>query len=101
MFSEALKLAYDEGQAFAIVSAMLGMTVLTTRTGDLGLSAKLHGAIEAFCERTSQTIHDEDLKLKDADQAFLRQQLGDGEFEERFALGRQTTLEDSVSLALA
>jgi predicted ATPase/class 3 adenylate cyclase len=101
MFSEALKLAYDEGQAFAIVSAMLGLTVLTTRAGDLGLAAKLHGAIDAYCERTSQTIHDEDLKLKNADQAFLRQQLGNGEFEERVALGMQMTIEHGVSSALA
>jgi tetratricopeptide (TPR) repeat protein len=101
MFSEALKLAYHERQSFATVSALLGSAILATRRGDLDIASKLHGAIDSYCEHTSQTIHDEDLELRDADHVLLREQLGNAAFEERFAIGRGMTLEDGISLALS
>jgi hypothetical protein len=83
-----------------MASACLGLAFLAGDAGDWDRSGALHGAAQAFLDRTgvAWSEHDARYRRDSLDQA--RTHLGDEQLERAYAQGMALSLEKALELAL-
>jgi predicted ATPase/class 3 adenylate cyclase len=96
----ALQIARRNGDTLNMAYAVLGLACLAGDAGDWDRAAALHGAAQAFLDRTGNPW--QELSARDRrdslDQA--RAHLGDEQLERTYAQGRALSLDKALDLAL-
>jgi predicted ATPase/class 3 adenylate cyclase len=96
----ALRIARRNGDTLNMAYAILGLACLAGDAGDWDRTAALHGAAQAFLDRTGNPW--QELSARDRrdslDQA--RAHLGDEQLERAYAQGRALSLDKALDLAL-
>jgi predicted ATPase len=96
----ALRIARRNGDTLNMAYAILGLACLAGDAGDWDRAAALHGAAQAFLDRTGNPW--QELSARDRrdslDQA--RARLGDEQLERAYAQGRALSLDKALDLAL-
>jgi Anaphase-promoting complex subunit 5 len=86
----------NEGMAYAIV----GLACLASDQGDWHRAAVLHGAAQAFCDRTRLPWQEPEARNRRESLDQARAQLGDEQLERAYAQGMALSLEKALDLAL-
>ena len=96
----ALRVSRRNGDSRGMASACLGLAFLAGDAGDWDRSGALHGAAQAFLDRTgvAWSEHDARYRRDSLDQA--RTHLGDEQLERAYAQGMALSLEKALELAL-
>ena len=100
MCEAALRVSRRTGESRGMAYAILGLALLAGDAGDWDRAAALHGAAQAFLDRTG-VAWDEDTareRRDSLDQA--RAHLGDEQLERAYAQGTALSLEKALDLAL-
>ena len=71
-----------------VAYARLGLALLASRAGDQKAAARLHGSADALHEKLGTQFQIVEARLRDADIARLRRDLGDADFEDAYSVGR-------------
>ena len=88
LFEESLLLASSNSDLTMVAYARLGLALLASRAGDQKAAARLHGSADALHEKLGTQFQIVEARLRDADIARLRRDLGDADFEDAYSVGR-------------
>ena len=88
LFEEVRRVAERAGDPYMVAHALLGLALVTARSGDGSGAATLHGAAEAIHARLGTRFVAVEARLQDADIVALRAGLGDEAFEHAYEDGR-------------
>lgn len=81
MFEQSLAIAQRSGDQLMVAHAQLGLALIATRAGDAHAAAALHGAADAIHDRLGTRFDSLESRLRDADLARLRAELGETAFQ--------------------
>ena len=88
MFEESLRTARRMGDVTMLAYAQLGLAVVASRAGESQRAASLHGAADAIHERLATRVQGIESRLREADIARLRAELGDAVFDTAYSAGQ-------------
>ena len=91
MFSESLRVARQNGHLVMLAYAQLGLALLATRNGHAETAARLHGAADAIHESLGNHVEGVESRLRYADLARPRAELGAAAFEAEYRAGMEKT----------
>ena len=100
VFEAALRIGRRNGDDWNMAGAISGLAYLASDTGDWHRAATLHGAAQAFHDRTSNPWQESEAheRRDSLDQA--RAHLGDEQLQRTYAQGRALGLDKALDLAL-
>jgi predicted ATPase/class 3 adenylate cyclase/Tfp pilus assembly protein PilF len=98
-FEEGLRLARRSGDRSGLAYASDGLACLATDLGDWHRAAELHGAAQAFLDRTAEQWEQAEARYRSESLGHLRARLGDQQFQRAYAQGMALSLEDAIDLA--
>jgi hypothetical protein len=87
MFDQSLAIARRSGDQLMVAHAQLGLALVASHTGDAQAAATLHGAADAIHARLGTRFDSLESRLRDADIADLRPELGDAAFNSAYSAG--------------
>jgi predicted ATPase/class 3 adenylate cyclase len=99
-FQAALRISRRNGDNIGMAYAILGLALLAGDAGDWDRAAALHGAAQAFLDRTGNLWMELEAHYRQDGLDQARARLGDEQLERAYALGRTLTLEKALDLAL-
>ena len=99
-FEAALRIGRRNGDNWPMALAILGLAFLARDAGDWDRAAALHGAAQAFLDRTGNPWHAFDARDRRASLDQARAHLGDEQLERTYAQGMALTPEQALDLAL-
>jgi predicted ATPase/DNA-binding XRE family transcriptional regulator len=99
-FETALRVSRRHGDNEGLAYACLDLACMASDQGDWHRAAVLHGAAQAFCDRTRLPWQEPEARnrLNSLDQA--RAHLGDEQLEQTYATGMALSLDQALDLAL-
>ncbi len=95
----ALRIARRNGDRSGLAHVSLGLACLATDCGDWHRAAELHGAAQAFHDRTGWRWEEGEARYRRESLGQLRARLGDEQFQQAYARGMALTLEEALDLA--
>jgi predicted ATPase/class 3 adenylate cyclase len=98
-FEDALRMSRRHGDRSGIAYASLGLACLAADTGDWRRAAVLHGAAQAFLDRTGQPWEELEACYRRASLDHLRARLGQEQFDRDHATGMALSFEQALNLA--
>ncbi len=98
-FEEGLRLARRNGNRSGLAYASNGLACLATDLGDWHRAAELHGAAQAFLDRTGEQWEEGEARYRGESLGQLRGRLGHEQFERAYAQGMALSLEEAINLA--
>ena len=100
VFEAALRIGRRNGDSRVMSAAMLGLACLAGDAGDWDRAAALHGAAQAFLDRTG--VQWQELPARNRQESLdqARARLGDEQLERAYAQGRALSLDQALDLAL-
>jgi hypothetical protein len=96
----ALRISRRTGNSKGMADAILYLACLAGDTGDWHRAAALHGAAQAFQDRTSNPWEEFDARYRQDSLDQARAHLGDEQLERAYAQGMTLSLEKALDLAL-
>jgi predicted ATPase/class 3 adenylate cyclase len=99
-FEAALRIGRRNGHNPNMAGAILGLACLAGDAGDWDRAAALHGAAQAFLDRTGNPWQGLDARDRQDSLDQARAHLGDEQLERAYAQGMALSLEKAVDLAL-
>ena len=99
-FEAALRVSRRNGDNLSMAYAILGLACLAGDAGDWDRAAALHGAAQAFLDRTSNPWQELEARCRQDSVGQARTHLGDEQLERTYAHGRALSLEKALGLAL-
>ena len=98
-FRASLRLCRRSGEQPVIACAILGLGCLAGDLGNWDRSALLHGAAQAFLDRSGQPWQDVEARYRQHNLARVRLHLGDELFDRAYAKGMALSVEVALDLA--
>jgi len=98
-FQTALRISRRRGARFSSTYASLGLACLAADTGDLHRAAVLHGATQAFLDRTGQPWKEPEARYRRDNLDQVRAGLGQEQFERAYAEGAALSFYETLDLA--
>ena len=99
-FEAALRIGRRNGHNWDMAGAILGLACLAGDAGAWDRAAALHGAAQAFLDRTGNPWQGLDARDRQDSLAQARAHLGDEQLERAYAQGMALSLEKALDLAL-
>jgi predicted ATPase/class 3 adenylate cyclase len=99
-FEAALRIGRRNGHNWNMAGAILGLACLAGDAGDWDRAAALHGAAQAFLDRTGNPWQGLDARDRQDSLDQARAHLGDEQLEQAYAQGIALSLEKALDLAL-
>ena len=99
-FEAALRIGRRNGDNWDMAGAILGLACLAGDAGDWDRAAALHGAAQAFLDRTGNPWQGLDARDRQDSLDQARAHLGDEQLERAYAQGMALSLEKALDLAL-
>jgi tetratricopeptide (TPR) repeat protein len=99
-FEAALRIGRRNGHNSNMADAILGLACLAGDTGDWDRAAALHGAAQAFLDRTGNPWQGLDARDRRDSLDQARAHLGDEQLERAYAQGMAFSLEKALDLAI-
>ena len=99
-FEAALRIGRRNGDTWHMADAILSLAVLAGDAGDWQRAAVLHGAAEAFLDRTGSPRAEPEARYRQDSLDQARAHLGDEQLERAYAQGMALSLEKALDLAL-
>jgi non-specific serine/threonine protein kinase len=99
LFRESLQVSRRIGDRPTAAYALLHLAMIATERGDAGRAATLHGASDELLDRLGVAPEILETRLRSADHARLRTELGDIAFDTAYHAGRVLPVADAASLA--
>ena len=100
MLEAALRVSRRNGDSRGMACACLYLACLAGDAGDWDRSAALHGAAQAFLDRTGVAWGEDDARERRDSLDQARAHLGDEQLERAYAQGMALSLEKAIDLAL-
>ncbi len=100
LFTESFDLAGRARMRAQTAYALVGLAMASSGAGEMGRSARLHGAADQALADLGETIVPLEGLLRDLDCQRLRAAMGTEAFEAEYAAGRTLTSEQIIDLAL-
>jgi predicted ATPase/class 3 adenylate cyclase len=100
MLEVALRVSRRNGNNRSMAYAILGLAFLAGDAGDWDRAAALHGAAQAFLDRTGVAWEEYDVRERRDSLDHARARLGDEQLERAYARGMALSLEKALDLAL-
>ena len=88
LFEESLLIASSNSDLAMVAYARLGLALLASRAGDEKAAARLHGSADALHDKVGTQFQTVEARLREADIARLRRDLGDADFDDAYSAGR-------------
>ena len=88
MFEESLLIGGRMGDVTMVAYAQLGLALVASRAGESQRAASLHGTADAIHEQLATRVQGIESRLRAADIARLRAELGDAVFEAAYRAGQ-------------
>ncbi len=101
LFAESFDLAGRARMRAQTAYALVGLAMASSGAGEMGRSARLHGAADQALADLGETIVPLEGRLRDLDGQRLRAAMGTEAFEAEYAAGQALTSEQVADLALA
>ena len=98
-FQAALRTSRRNGDNRSMAYAILGLAYLAGDAGDWHRAAALHGAAEAFLDRTRRPQQKYDARRRQDSLDQARTHLGDEQLERAYAQGMALTVDEALDLA--
>lgn len=99
-FGAALRISRRNGDNSGMAYAILGLACLAGDAGDWDRAAVLHGAAQAFLDRTGNPWQELEARNRRDSLAQVRAHFGDEQLERSYAQGMGLSLEKALELAL-
>ncbi len=99
-FQASLRIGRRNGDNWHMAMAILGLAFLTGDAGDWDRAAALHGAAQAFRDRTGNPWHVNEARDRRDSLDQARAHLGDEQLERTYAQGMALSLDKALDLAL-
>jgi predicted ATPase/class 3 adenylate cyclase len=99
-FEEGLRVSRRLGERSGIAYATLGLACVAADLGDSHRAAELHGAAQAFSDRTGEPWQDPEAGYRQRSLEEVRASLGEQRFERAYARGMTLGLDQALDLAL-
>ena len=99
-FEAALRIGRRNGDNWDMAGAILGLACLAGDAGDWDRAAALHGAAQAFLDRTGNPWQELDARDRRDSLDQARAHLGDEQLERAYAQGMALSLDKALDLAL-
>jgi predicted ATPase len=99
-FEDALRASRRNGDSLSMAYAFLGLACLAGDAGDWDRAASLHGAAQAFCDRTGHPWEELEGRNRQDSLGQTREHLGDEQLERAYAQGMALSPEKALDLAL-
>ena len=99
-FQASLRIGRRNGNNWHMAMAILGLACLAGDAGDWDRAAVLHGAAQAFRDRTGNPWHVYEARDRRDSLDQARMYLGDEQLERAYALGMALSLDKALDLAL-
>jgi predicted ATPase/class 3 adenylate cyclase len=99
-FEADLRISRRNGDNRAMAYAILGLACLDGDAGHWDRAAALHGAAQAFLDRTRNPWHELEARYRRDSLGQARAHLGDEQLERAYAQGMALSLEKALNLAL-
>jgi tetratricopeptide (TPR) repeat protein len=96
----ALRIGHRTGDNSSLACAILGLALLAGDANDWDRAAALHGAAQAFLDRTGNPWEKLETRYRADSLAQARAHLGDEQLERTYATGMALSLEKALDLAL-
>jgi len=100
-FQASLRIGRRSGGNWHMAAAILGLACLAGDAGDWDRAAALHGAAQAFRDRTGNPWHAYEARGRRDSLDRARAQLGDEQLERAYAQGMALSLDKALDLALS
>ena len=100
-FGASLRISRRNGDNWGIAYAILGLACLAGDAGDWDRAAALHGAAQAFLDRTGKPWQEVEARNRRDSLAQVRAHLGDEQMEQAYAQGITLSLDQALDLALS
>jgi len=100
-FQASLRIGRRSGGNWHMAAAILGLACLAGDAGDWDRAAALHGAAQAFRDRTGNPWHVYEARGRRDSLDRARAQLGDEQLERAYAQGMALSLDKALDLALS
>ena len=98
MFEESLRTSRRHGDRSGLAYASLGLACVASDLGDWYRAGELHGAAQAFLDRTGEPWQDPEADYRRDSLDKLRAQLGDERLDRAYAQGAALSFDDAVDL---
>jgi predicted ATPase/class 3 adenylate cyclase len=98
-FEEGLRLARRNAERSGLAYSCNGLACLAAERGDWHRAAELHGAAQAFLDRTGERWQEPEARYRRDSLGQLRTRLGDEQFERAYAQGMALSHEEAIDLA--
>ena len=99
-FEAALRISRRNGDSWDMAYASLGLACLAGDAGDWDRAAVLHGAAQAFLDRTGNPWQELEARYRQDSLDQARAHLGDEQLERAYAQGMALSLDKALDLAL-
>jgi tetratricopeptide (TPR) repeat protein len=99
-FQQTLRMSRRTGERFGVAYATLGLACLAADTGDWHRAAALHGAAQAFLDRTGLPWQELEARYRQASLEHVRAHLDHEHFEGAFATGMAASPNQAFDLAV-
>jgi len=100
-FEAALRIGRRNGDNWNMAYVILGLACLAGDAGDWDRAAALHGAAQAFLDRTGNPWQELDARYRRDSLDQARAYLGDEQLEQAYAQGMALSLDKALDLALS
>ena len=101
MFEQSLRMSRRSGDSRGMAYAILGLACMAGDAGDLDRAGVLHGAAQAFQDRTGSPWEELEARYRRDSLAQARARMGDEQLERAYAQGMALSLEKALDLALS
>jgi predicted ATPase/transcriptional regulator with XRE-family HTH domain len=100
-FGAALRISRRNGDYWGMAYAILGLACLAGDAGDWDGAAMLHGAAQAFLDRTGKPWQEVEARNRRDGLGQVRAHLGEEQMEQAYAQGMTLSLDQALDLALS
>ena len=100
MFQAALRMSRRNGDRSGLAYASLGLACLAADRGDWRRAGELHGAAQAFLDRTGQPWEEPEARYRRDSLDKVRAHLGQEQFDRVYAKGTMLSLEEALDVVL-
>jgi len=98
-FAAALRMSRRNGEGSGLAYAALGLACLAADSGEWSRAGVLHGAAQAFLDRTGEPWQNPEARYRQENLDRIRAHLGDEQVDEAYARGLALSFEDGLDLA--
>ena len=100
MFEAGLRMSRRNGDPSGLAYASLGLACLAADRGDWHRAGELHGAAQAFLDRTGERWQEPEARYRQDSLDHVRARLGEEQFDRAYAKGMTLSLDEALDLAL-